>query len=68
MPRYFFHHHIGDRILWDGIGVELPDIRVASDADRAEDVWTTIVAGRLQPGRITVITDESGHLVFVTST
>ncbi|WP_114948568.1 hypothetical protein [Microvirga calopogonii] len=67
MPRYFFHHRIGDRMMWDQVGCELPDIGMAPDPDRAATVWMDMVAGRLQPDRILVITDGIGQVLFVTT-
>ena len=26
MSRYFFHHRVDDRMIWDGVGLELPDL------------------------------------------
>ena len=60
MPRYFFHHRIGDRMMWDMVGCELPDLRLAPDPDRAATLWTDILADRIQLDRILVITDEVG--------
>ncbi len=67
MPRYFFHHRIGDRMMWDKVGCELPDMGMAPDPDRAVALWMDMIAGRLQPDRILVITDEMGKVLFVTA-
>ena len=66
MPRYFFHHRIGDRMMWGQVGCELPDLGLAPDPDRAAALWTDIVADRVQPDRILVITDDLGQVLFVT--
>jgi hypothetical protein len=63
LPRYFFHQRIGDRMMWDGTGLELPDLGL--DPDQAAARWTEIIEGRLQPGRILVITSETGQVLFV---
>jgi hypothetical protein len=65
MPRYFFHQRIGDRMMWDGTGLELPDLGLVPDPDQAAALWTEIIEGRLQPGRILVITSETGQVLFV---
>ncbi len=67
MPRYFFHQRVGDRMIWDEVGLDLPELELASDADRAAVLWTDILAGRIQPGRILVITDALGQMLFVTA-
>jgi len=67
MPRYFFHHRLGDRMMWDTIGCELPDLGMAPDPDRGVTLWTEIIEGRLQPDQILVITDEVGKVLFVTA-
>jgi hypothetical protein len=66
MPRYFFHHRIGDRMMWDRIGCELPDIGMAPDSDRAVTLRMDMIVWRLQPERILVITDEIGKVLLVT--
>ncbi len=67
MPRYFFHHRIGDRMMWDGIGIELPELGLTPDPDRAAAVWTDILEGRLAQARILVVTNEAGQVLFVTA-
>ncbi len=67
MPRYFFHHRIGDRMIWDGIGVDLPDVQLRRNDDQAAEMWADVLAGRLQPGRIMVVTNDMGQVVFVTA-
>ena len=67
MARYFFHHRIGDQMMWDRVGCDLPDLAIAPDPDRAIALWADIVAGRVQPGQILVITDEIGKVLFVTT-
>lgn len=67
MPRYFFHQHVAGRIIWDEVGLDLPDLGLASDPDRAAVLWTDILAGRSQPDRILVITDALGQMLFVTA-
>ena len=68
MARFFFHHRIGDRMMWDRVGSELPELSMAPDTDAAMALWSDIIAGRVQPGRILVITDEIGKVLFVTAT
>lgn len=67
MARYFFHHRIGDRMMWDRVGCELPDLGVAPDPEGAMVLWMDMIAGRVQPGEILVITDEIGKVLFVTT-
>ena len=67
MPRYFFHHRVGDRMMWDAVGLELPDVKIAPDPDRAAAVWMDIIAGRIEAGQILVITDAIGKVLFVTA-
>ena len=55
-------------MMWDRVGCELPDLAMAPDSDGAMTLWTEIIAGRVQPGRILVITDENGKVLFVTAT
>ncbi|WP_445504705.1 DUF6894 family protein [Microvirga sp. G4-2] len=66
MARYFFHQRIGDRMMWDRIGCELPDLCTTRDSDSAIALWTDLIAKRVQPDRILVITDEIGKVLFVT--
>jgi hypothetical protein len=66
VPRYFFHR-IGDRMMWDGVGLELPDLGLVPDPDRAVAVWTDILAGRLRPERILVVTNDTGQVLFVSA-
>jgi hypothetical protein len=65
MPRYYFHRRVGERMIWDGVGIELPDLGLASDPDRAADIWADIIAGRRVPGWVLVVTDERGRVMFV---
>lgn len=67
MPRYFFHHLIGNRMLRDRTGVELPDLRKMPNGDTETEGWTKCLAKRIQPGRIMVVTDQAGQVVFVTA-
>ncbi len=67
MPRYFFHHRIGDRMMWDPIGLDLPDLKLAPDPDRAAAVWMEILEGRIEPNQILVVTDAIGQVLFVTA-
>jgi hypothetical protein len=68
MARYFFHHRIGNRMMWDRVGCELPDFGMVPDSDAAMALWSDMIAGRVQPGRILVITDEIGKVLFITAT
>jgi hypothetical protein len=67
MPRYFFSQHIADRVIQDYVGLDLPEPRPASEGDRAAVLWANILAERSQPGRILVITDALGQMLFVTA-
>jgi hypothetical protein len=40
---------------------------MAPDPEAAMALWTGLIAGRVQPGRIFVITDEIGKVLFVTA-
>ncbi|WP_257792376.1 hypothetical protein [Microvirga ossetica] len=42
-------------------------MKIAPDPDRAAAVWMDIIAGRIQPGQILVITDAIGKVPFVTA-
>ncbi|WP_262030148.1 hypothetical protein [Microvirga sp. Mcv34] len=44
----------------------MPDLGPAPDPDGAATLWTDILADRVQPDRILVITDEVGQVLFVT--
>ena len=59
MPRYFFHQYIDDVMIWDRVGLELPNLRMAP--------WADILSRKLQPGQILVVTDTIGQLRFVTA-
>jgi hypothetical protein len=67
MPRYYFHQRVGNRMMWDETGLELPDLGLMPDADRAAMLWTDLLEGRLQPGRILVITNALGQVLFVSA-
>jgi hypothetical protein len=64
MPRYYFHRCIGERMIWDSNGIELPNLRLASDPDPAS-LWTQALAGQVASDQILVITDEYGKVLFV---
>jgi hypothetical protein len=61
MPRYFFHQRSTERMVWDGVGIELPDLRTAPDPNQAAALWTEIIEGQLQPSQILVVTDALGR-------
>ena len=67
MPHYFFHQRIGDRMMWDETGLDLPDLGLMPDADQAVVFWTDVLEGRLQPGRILVVTNVLGQVPFVSA-
>ncbi len=67
MPRYFFHQGIGDETIWDRVGLELPDFGLAPGEGSVAPRWEDAIAGQLQPGRILVITDAIGQVLFVTA-
>jgi hypothetical protein len=54
-------------MVWDSAGVDLPDLRIAPDADGATARWTEIIAGRLLPDHILVVTDVRGEVLLVTA-
>lgn len=67
MPRYFFHHLVGNRLLRDRIGVELPDPKHRPHTEMDTEGWAKCLGKRIQPGRIVVVTDQAGQVVFVTA-
>ena len=66
MPRYFFHHRIGDTMMWDGVGLDLPDPGLRPISGEAAALWTAALAGQVRRGRILVITNDVGQVLFVT--
>jgi hypothetical protein len=54
-------------MMWDGVGLELPDLGLVPDPDQAVAVWTDILAGRLRPERILVVTNDTGQVLFVSA-
>jgi hypothetical protein len=67
MPRYFCHHRVGDHMMWDGIGLDLPDLGLASVSEEATAVWTEALTGRSQPDQVLVITNDIGQVLFVSA-
>ena len=67
MPRYFFHQRVGDHMMWDETGLDLPELGLTPDADQAAVLWAEVLAGRLHPGRILVITNALGQVLFVSA-
>ncbi len=67
MPRYFFHHRVGDHMMWDGIGLDLPDLGLAQVSEEATALWTEALTGRSQPDRVLVITNDIGQVLFVSA-
>jgi len=67
MPRCFIHHQAGDQTMWDRVGCELPDLRMAPDRGQTTALWMHVFAGQLQPGQILVVANERGKVLFVTS-
>lgn len=67
MPRYFFHHHIGDTMMWDGVGLDLPDPGLKPVSGEATAQWTAALARQARPGRTLVITNDVGQVLFVTA-
>jgi hypothetical protein len=67
MPRYFFHHRVGDHMMWDGIGLDLPDLGLASVSEEATAQWTEALTGRSQPDQVLVITNDIGQVLFVSA-
>jgi hypothetical protein len=68
MPRYHFHLQLGDRLILDRDGIDLPDLRAAQEKDArvAKERWDNILCWvpRL-PDRTTIITDDTGQVLFV---
>jgi hypothetical protein len=54
-------------MVWDGVGIELPDLRTAPDPNHAVALWTEIIEGQLQPSQILVVTDALGQVLVVTA-
>jgi hypothetical protein len=54
-------------MIWDRTGLDLPDLCRASDPEMAVALWHEALDRKLQTGQIMVITDRSGHVVFVTA-
>jgi hypothetical protein len=70
MPRYHFHVQHGDRFILDREGVDLPNLRTAwgEESQAAQASWEHVLCFiQSLPNRTTVITDESGRIVFVLS-
>jgi hypothetical protein len=67
VPRYFFHHRVGDHMMWDGVGLELPDLGLAPASDEATALWTEALTERTQSDRVLVITNEIGQVPFVSA-
>jgi hypothetical protein len=65
MPRYFFHQRIGNRIMWDGTGVDMPGLFIEPNADVAAGALADILSRREQPSSILIVTDASGQMLFV---
>jgi hypothetical protein len=70
MPRYHFHVQHGDQFILDSEGVDLPNLRTARgmESQAAQTSWENVLSLiQSVPNRTTVITDESGRIVFVLS-
>jgi hypothetical protein len=67
MPRYFFHHRVGDRMMWDGAGLDLPDLGLEPASDQATALWVDALTGRVQPDQILVITNDIGQVISFTN-
>ena len=70
MSRYYFHLRYDDHVIWDELGVELPDLRNLHglDGTDAKQRWKDVFrAMQGQSRRMTVITDEIGHIIMVVS-
>jgi hypothetical protein len=70
MPRYHFHVQHGDHFVLDREGVDLPNLRTVRGAESQAACASWDHALRFIPNfpdRTTVITDESGRIVFVVS-
>jgi hypothetical protein len=70
MPRYHFHVQHGDQFILDREGVDLPNLRTARgmESQAAQASWEHVLSLiQSVPNSTTVITDESGRIVFVLS-
>ena len=67
MPRYFFHTLIEDRLIWDAIGQELPNLLNLEDRELTMALWSEVFDRQVRVSRSFVITDEIGKVLFVTS-
>lgn len=65
MPRYFIHHRVDDRLIWDGAGLELPDLGLDPDPEWAEAMLADILSGRLGSDGILVVTNTARQVLFV---
>ncbi len=67
MPRYFFHTRISDQLIRDTIGLELPEIASAEDAELTFALWYEAFDKHLETSRNFVVTDATGKVVFATA-
>ena len=50
----------------DGVGLDLPDPGLRPISGEAAALWTAALAGQVRRGRILVITNDVGQVLFVT--
>lgn len=67
MPRYFFHHRTRNRMFWDRIGLDLPDLWQSSDPEMTVAIWHEALAVHSKVGHALIITDENRQTLFVAS-
>lgn len=67
MPRYHFHLWWEDRLIVDQDGVDLPDPKTEQgERAGAREGWEAVLHWMpLLPCRTTVVTDETGRVLFV---
>ena len=66
MSRYFFHMRTADGLHWDGAGFELAHLALSPDAEMNARLWQEVLSAPLaSSGRILVVTNDVGQVVFV---
>jgi hypothetical protein len=65
MPRYYFHHRTENRMFWDKVGLDLPDLWQSSDPEMVVALWHEALAKGTEAGQVLIITDEERNTLFV---